>query len=287
MKISFPFPVTLVCFLYFCVKGATGFGVAPRYSSCRRAFSSLASEPTSSAGNDSTSSSDGTNDGYSKDKKKEDIKIDILLPFPAAADPMYMCRGPVGGGNFIVKREGGPTEEELSDENIMKIIKIRCTDLEVNTLVWKGLGYRFDPDTETWNNDEVFPNWRNKFPSPPDLIGMQRVYEKEVDQPSLRSNQQLVKSVPVENKQSLKKFLKPLGWPGYQFKELTPNKTRRAQCANWLLFYREELFGCTLEELVARKKQKKEAKEAEDKRQEEETGKSSKDEWKPPVQEVF
>lgn len=287
MRISFTLPLITVWLLSLFVREVSGFGVGQRFSPHRPAYFSLASKLTSSAGNDCDSSAEGNNDCSSEEKRKEDVKPDILLPFPEAADPSYMCRGPIGEGSFIVSREGELTKEELSNENIMKIVKIKCTDLEVNTLVWKGLGYRFDPDTETWNNEKVFPNWKNKFPSPPDLIGMQRVYSKEVDQPSLRSNQQLVKSVPVESKQSLKKFLKPLGWPGYQFKELTPNKTRRAQCANWLLFYREELFGYTLEELIERKKKKQEAKDAEDKQLEEETGKSSKDEWKPPVQEVF
>jgi hypothetical protein len=40
---------------------------------------------------------------------------------------------------------------------------------------------------------------------------------------------------------------------GYSMDELTPTKTRRAQCANWLLYYREQLFGVSLEELIARK----------------------------------
>ncbi len=73
----------------------------------------------------------------------------------------------------------------------------------------------------------------------------------------------------------------------FQYKELTPNKTRRAQCANWLLFYREELFGYTLEELKERKRQKLEAEAMEKKRIEEESGKPVKEEWKPPVREVF
>lgn len=75
-----------------------------------------------------------------------------------------------------------------------------------------------------------------------------------------------------------------------QFKELTPNKTRRAQCANWLIFYREELFGYTVEELREKRRLKKEAEaaaEAEKKRLAEERGEEFKDEWKPPVKEVF
>lgn len=71
-----------------------------------------------------------------------------------------------------------------------------------------------------------------------------------------------------------------------QYRELTPNKTRRAQCANWLIFYREELFGYTVEELRERRRLKKEAEaEAEAKRIAEE-GEDA-DDWKPPVKEVF
>jgi|EP00970_Alexandrium_tamarense_P003735 hypothetical protein len=74
-----------------------------------------------------------------------------------------------------------------------------------------------------------------------------------------------------------------------QYKELTPNKTRRAQCANWLIFYREELFGYTVEELRERRRLRKEAEaiaEEEAKRKAKEEGKDV-DDWKLPVTEVF
>ena len=209
--------------------------------------------------------------------KPKKVKPDVLVPFLPAADPMYLCRGPVGEKEFVLTRTGGPTTEELANENILRIVQIKCSDLEANTLVWKCLGYRFDSENEEWKNDLVFPNWRSSYPTPPDLIGMRRIYEKEIDQPSLRSNQSLVRSVPVHAKQSLKTHLKSLGFRGYQYAELTPNKTRRAQCANWLIYYREELFGYTLEELKERKKQK----------QAEEASKVEDEEWKPPVKEVF
>lgn len=70
----------------------------------------------------------------------------------------------------------------------------------------------------------------------------------------------------------------------HQYKELTPNKTRRAQCANWLVFYREELFGYTIEELKEKRRLKKEVDEAKAAAEAEEGKKS---EWKPPVNEVF
>jgi len=197
---------------------------------------------------------------------------------------MWSVRGPVGEGDFVISREGAPVKEELSNENLLKILMIDCSDLEVNTLVWKCLGYRFNQQNEEWTTEEVFPKWGQKFPTPPDLIGMQRIYSKEVDQPSLKANQALVRSVPVDNKQSLKTHLKPLGFRGYKYAELTPNKTRRAQCANWLLYYREELFGYTLEELQERKRLKREAEAEAEKRQMEE---GREPEWKPPVKEVF
>lgn len=211
---------------------------------------------------------------------------DILQPYLPALDPKYSTRGSVGEEKFLLSRTGPPAAEELTNEQMLKIVKIECTDLEVNTLVWKCLGYRFDEEGEAWTPDEVFPKWKERFPTPPDLIGMQRVYSREVDQPSLRSNQALVRSIPQDNKQSLKTHLKPLGWKGYQYKELTPNKTRRAQCANWLIFFREELFGYTVEELRERRRLKKEAEEAAAAALKEE-GTQPSDEWKPPVTEVF
>lgn len=76
-------------------------------------------------------------------------------------------------------------------------------------------------------------------------------------------------------------------WSSKKYAELTPNKTRRAQCANWLLYYREELFGYSVEELRERRQKKLEAEEAEKLRLEKESGIKKEDEWKPPVKEVF
>lgn len=215
----------------------------------------------------------------------------LLQPFLPALDPLYPVRGPVGTGKFLLSRTGPPTHKELTNEQILLIVRDElATDLEVNTLVWKCLGYRFDSVSEKWNDAEVFPKWKERFPDPPDLIGMRRLYSRDVDLPSLRSNQELVRSIPVEHKQSLKTFLRPLGWKGYQYRELTPNKTRRAQCANWLIFYREELFGYKVEQLTERRRIKREAEEmaeAEAKRLEEDEGGQEVDEWKPPVKEVF
>eukprot|EP00526_Cylindrotheca_closterium_P015732 CAMPEP_0113605812 /NCGR_PEP_ID=MMETSP0017_2-20120614/2528_1 /TAXON_ID=2856 /ORGANISM="Cylindrotheca closterium" /LENGTH=270 /DNA_ID=CAMNT_0000514329 /DNA_START=45 /DNA_END=857 /DNA_ORIENTATION=- /assembly_acc=CAM_ASM_000147 len=209
-------------------------------------------------------------------------KAIILDPYLPAADPKYKVTGTVGEGDFIVSRSGGPTDEELTDENLYRIIERKASDLEVNTLVWKCLGYRFDQE---WKPEEVFPKWKERFPEPPDFIGMQRIYSKEIDGPSLRNNQSLVRSIPAENKASyLKKHMLPFGFTGYKVSELTPNLTRRAQCINWLLFYREELYGYTIEELKERRRLKQEQQEKE---RLERIEKGEEEEWKPPVKEVF
>lgn len=70
-----------------------------------------------------------------------------------------------------------------------------------------------------------------------------------------------------------------------QVKELTPNKTRRAQCANWIVYYREELFGYTVEELREKRRLKKEAEAAAEAKAKEDGQEVN--EWKPPVKEVF
>jgi hypothetical protein len=193
----------------------------------------------------------------------------------------------VGENGFLISREGGPTKEELTDRNLYKIIDGTASDLEVNTLVWKCLGYRFDAEAKKWMPAEVFPKWKEQYPEPPDMVGMQRMFSKEVDGPCLRNNQALVRSIPVDNKKSyLKQYMKPFGFTGYQVAELTPNLTRKAQCTNWLLFYREELYGYTIEELKERRRLKQE-KEARARQEKMDAGEDVVDEFKPPVKEVF
>jgi hypothetical protein len=47
--------------------------------------------------------------------------------------PKYAEQGPVGLENFMVSRLGGPTEEELTNENLIKIVRVECNDLEVRS----------------------------------------------------------------------------------------------------------------------------------------------------------
>lgn len=76
-----------------------------------------------------------------------------------------------------------PPPDDLSDEVMLRIVLQETTDQETNELVWKYLGYRFDAQTGKWDNSNVFPNWRKKYPEPPDLIGVTRTYSREVDEP--------------------------------------------------------------------------------------------------------
>ena len=151
----------------------------------------------------------------------------------------------------FVSESVAPVAEELTNENLVRIVREECSDEEVNELVWKCLGYRRQGDK--FVNDEVFPKWREKYPDPPDLVGVTRTYSKSVDEPVLRANQALVASIPMKYKAGIKEHLRKVGWTGFMLEGLTPNKTRRAQCTNWLLFYREALFGLSLEDLRQQK----------------------------------
>jgi len=152
---------------------------------------------------------------------------------------------------FLINNPSSPpTAEELTNDNILRIIMLHSTDQETNELVWRCLGYRYDPETNEWDNTDVFPKWKDKYPTPPDLIGVRRIYTKEVDGPVLRANQALVRSIPMDYKNGIRQHLFGIdGFKGLKMEGLTPNKTRRAQCANWLLFYREALFGKSISQL--------------------------------------
>ena len=67
--------------------------------------------------------------------KKEDRKPGLpaiipLEPVIEALDPKYKCTEPVGKQDFIVSRTGGPVKEELTNENLYKILMLD----ELNTI---------------------------------------------------------------------------------------------------------------------------------------------------------
>ena len=74
-----------------------------------------------------------------------------------------------------------------------------------------------------------------------------------MDAPVKKANTSLVRSVPKMYKQSLKELLAPYGFRGFKIAELTPNRTRRAQVCNWLLYFKRDLWGVPLEDLLRKK----------------------------------
>lgn len=198
------YPITAFVFASFAVENGTGFVCSPT--------------PTRISVKQSRNSSTlrVASDSAPKDEKPK-LKPVILDPYLPAVDPTYIVSGSVGEGEFLISRSGGPEKEELTDENLFRIIERKASDLEVNTLVWKCLGYRFNEAEIAWAPDEVFPKWKDRFPTPPDFIGMQRIYSKDIDGPCLRNNQSLVRSIPAEHKASyLKKHMLPFGFTGYK-----------------------------------------------------------------------
>ena len=169
--------------------------------------------------------------------------------------------------------------DPIRNEVLLSIVNSELSDEDVNRLVWECLGYRctidLDPETltaqEIWTPDEVFPNWAKKYPQPPDVIGTTRKYYPEIDGPVKEACASLTRSVASEYKNGLKEALKPLGWKGFKMEGLTPNMTRRAQAANWLVYYRSELRGVSIEELKRRREVRR-AKELEDGTDEKPTG---------------
>jgi hypothetical protein len=143
------------------------------YRSIERDGRSTSRQTTASS---STDNDEAQQDQQQQQQPQTTIQPDILKPFFPAANPRYMCDGPVGQDDFVVRRDGPPLAAELTNENLLKIVRIECSDLEVNTLVWKCMGYRFNDNEGEWTSDECFPNWRERFPQPPDFVGMQRMY---------------------------------------------------------------------------------------------------------------
>lgn len=151
---------------------------------------------------------------------------------------------------------------ELSNSNLIKIVNLECSDLECNYLAWKCLGYIFDENTSKFVlSPAVFPKWAAKYPEPPDLIGLTRNHSPEVDKPVRDASMNLMRSIPRDYKGGVR-TLENEGFKGYKLKELTPNKTRRAQLVNWMIYYREKLYGKTVEQL--REERMQEAQKAEE-----------------------
>ncbi|RCJ23150.1 hypothetical protein A6S26_00915 [Nostoc sp. ATCC 43529] len=113
----------------------------------------------------------------------------------------------------------------LNTDTIWAILNDELDDATVNQLLWHYLGYRYDSSTGQWDNSQVAPEWQDEYPQPPDFIDSRPATVK------------LTRSIPTENKQSLKE---KLGFKGYKIGEFGPRQTRRATAANWLLSYLQQ-----------------------------------------------
>ncbi len=110
----------------------------------------------------------------------------------------------------------------LTIEVIWAILNDQVEDAQANQLVWRCLGYSYDPALDRWDNTAVPLEWRSDYPEPPDFISSRPATVK------------LTRSIPPAHKQLLKE---KLGFQGYKVGELVPRLTRRATIANWLLSY--------------------------------------------------
>ena len=116
----------------------------------------------------------------------------------------------------------------LNTDTIWAILNEELSDETVNDLVAYYLGYRYDSEKQTWDNQHVDEGWRKDYPDPPDFI--------ENRPPTVK----LTRSIPLENKQLLKE---KLGFKGYKIGEFGPRQTRRATAANWLLSFLQTHSG--------------------------------------------
>lgn len=113
----------------------------------------------------------------------------------------------------------------LKAETYWAIINDEIDDETVNRLVWHHLGYRYDELTQTWQTDQVAPEWREAYPEPPRFTDSRPATVK------------LTRSIPKPNKQLLKT---ELGFTGYTIGQLEPRKTRRATMTSWLMSHAKE-----------------------------------------------
>lgn len=155
------------------------------------------------------------------------------------------------------------TNEELSNENLVKIVLLTASDKACNELCWKCLGYIYNSEDKTWNNDNVFPKWKIKYPEPVDLIGVTRIYDPKIDLPVRKASIDLMRSIPRSFKGGIRNLQGINDFQGFSFKNLTPNITRRAQLCNFIMYYRDKLHGKTLQELIEEKCQEPELSEEE------------------------
>lgn len=126
---------------------------------------------------------------------------------------------------------------KITGQDLLAIIHGDTPDEWVNEIVRSFLGWRQMENGE-WNDDLVESTWKEVYKrGPPNFIGKEGDYTPKLDRPVKIAVQNLSKSIPPEHKQSLKPAMKPLGFSGWKVADLTPNRTRRAQAVNWIIYW--------------------------------------------------
>lgn len=134
---------------------------------------------------------------------------------------------------------GAPIAEPLplTIDDLMAIVKNGCPDSWPNEIIRILLGWRQNEDG-SWDDSHVPAEWLESYPKgPPDFIGDPTDYSREKDMPVKLAVQKMVRSVLPEHKNGFREVMKPAGFPGWKVADLTPNRTRRAQCVNYIIFW--------------------------------------------------
>lgn len=127
----------------------------------------------------------------------------------------------------------------LTVADLLAIVRGETPDAYPNEIVWTLLGWSWSTDTEgSWDNSDAEAEWRELYPdAPPEFIGNPNDYSPAVDRPIKKAVQRLQRSIATEHKNALRETLKPHGFAGWGLRDLTPNRTRRAACVNYILFW--------------------------------------------------
>ena len=107
----------------------------------------------------------------STEKRRQDFSSLCCHPTPSEEQMGISSNDGFGGCNECVPSQPHPntsvlcsssdpiTMNDLSDENIVKIVRMECTDADANILAWRCLGYVYDENTRSWDATAVFPKW--------------------------------------------------------------------------------------------------------------------------------
>eukprot|EP00667_Euglena_gracilis_P008361 EG_transcript_8462 len=150
------------------------------------------------------------------------------------------------------------TAEELTDSRLMELL-LHKRDEELNILVWKCLGYRYVCCGAgfCWDTSNVFPKWRYKYPQPPDLVGISGDTSKTIEAVEF-----LAQLTAETYRNRVAEYSKTLGLR-YNAEHVKPEAEQKVQVTQWIMYYRDQYFGISMEELLNRKQQMRQEKKEE------------------------